>query len=102
MVDSGHAHPSPRQYVQIAVALAVVTGLEVALFYLGEAVELGAFEPAALVLLSFLKFVVVIGWYMHIRFEKATISRFFTAGFVLAMMLYAVVLGAMGVLVIRG
>ncbi len=102
MSDAGPAHPTPRQYVQIAIALAVVTAVEVALFYVGETIELGAFEPAALILLSFLKFVVVIGWYMHIRFERATISRFFTAGFVLALMLYAVVLGAMGVLVVRG
>ena len=45
---------------------------------------------------------IVVGWYMHLRFEKGTLSRFFTAGFVLALALYLVVLSAMGVVAIRG
>lgn len=102
MADNGHAHPSPRQYVNIAVFLAIVTAIEVALFYVNEAVNMQGWDAPILVLLSFLKFVIVIGWYMHLRFEKSTLARFFSGGFVLALLLYAVVLGAMGVLVIRG
>ncbi|MFO7547699.1 MAG: cytochrome C oxidase subunit IV family protein [Acidimicrobiia bacterium] len=93
-----HAHPTAGQYVKIAVLLFVLTAVEVALFYLGEATELGAFEPIALIGLAFLKFVIVVGWYMHLRFEKTTLSRFFAAGFTLAIVLYAVVLAAFGVL----
>jgi hypothetical protein len=52
--------------------------------------------------LSAVKFLVVVGWFMHVRYEKSTISRFFTAGFILAVALYLVVLSAMGVVVIRG
>ena len=48
--------------------------------------------------LAFLKFVIVIGWYMHLRYEKATLSRFFAFGFVLAFTLYAIVLVVFGVL----
>lgn len=102
MADNGHAHPTPRQYVNIALFLALVTAVEVGLFYVGEAVSAEGWEPPVLILLSFLKFVIVIGWYMHLRFEKSTLTRFFTSGFVLALLLYAVVLGALGVLVIRG
>ncbi len=40
----------------------------------------------------------VIGWYMHLRFEKGMLNKFFTAGFILAIGLYAVVLGAMGII----
>jgi hypothetical protein len=39
---------------------------------------------------------------MHLRFETSFLNRFFTAGFVLALSLYAIVLGLLGVLVIRG
>lgn len=97
-----HAHPTPRQYVLIALVLAVITGIEVALFYVNEAVDLQGWDAPLLIILSFMKFLMVIGWYMHLRFEKSTLSRFFTAGFTLALLLYAVVLGALGVLVIRG
>ena len=45
---------------------------------------------------------IVVGWFMHLRFEKSILSRFFTAGFVLAISLYTIVLTALGVVVIRG
>ncbi len=34
---------------------------------------------------------------MHLRYEKSTLSRFFTVGFILALGLYGVVLAAFGV-----
>jgi hypothetical protein len=42
--------------------------------------------------------VIVVAFYMHIRYEKGLIARFFTVGFFGALMLYAVVLGTFGVL----
>jgi hypothetical protein len=39
---------------------------------------------------------------MHLRFEKGLLSRFFSVGAMLAMGLYAIVLGALGVLIVRG
>ncbi|HKY48902.1 MAG TPA: cytochrome C oxidase subunit IV family protein, partial [Acidimicrobiia bacterium] len=86
------------QYVKIAIGLAVLTAIEVALFYINESLNLGWINTAALLILAFLKFVIVIGWYMHLRFEKPMVSRFFAVGFVLAFTLYAVVLIGFGVL----
>lgn len=98
--DTSHtAHPTPLLYVKIAVLLAILTGIEVALFYLEDAI--GAIAIPLLVVLAFLKFVIVIGYYMHLRYEKPFLSRFFSAGFVLAILVYAVVLGTFGVLAIR-
>ena len=95
-------HPSPAQYWKIAVVLAVLTAIEVALYYIDRAYELGALNTLLLVLLAILKFVIVVGWYMHLRFEKSTLSRFFTGGFILATALYTIVLTALGVIAIRG
>lgn len=95
-------HPTPSQYWKIAGLLAVVTAIEVALFYIDRRLELGALNVMLLLSLSALKFLVVVGWFMHLRFEKAFLSRFFTAGFALACGCYLVVLAAMGVIVIRG
>lgn len=98
--DTSHAaHPTPLLYVKIALLLAALTGIEVALFYLEETV--GALAVPLLIILAFLKFVIVIGYYMHLRYEKPLLSRFFSAGFVLAILVYAVVLGTFGVLAIR-
>ncbi len=95
-------HPTPAQYWKIAIVLAVLTAIEVALFYLNEAYDLGALNPILLLLLAALKFVIVVGFFMHLRYEKSTLSRFFTAGFILATALYTIVLTALGVVVIRG
>ena len=96
------AHPTPAQYWKIAILLAVLTAVEVAMFYINQASDLGILNAAVLLTLAFLKFVIVVGWYMHLRYEEATLTRFFTAGFILAMSLYVIVFAAMGALVIRG
>ncbi|MCI0425767.1 MAG: cytochrome C oxidase subunit IV family protein [Actinobacteria bacterium] len=95
-------HPTPAQYWKIAVVLAVLTAVEVALFYINRELELGALNAVLLITLAILKFVIVVGWYMHLRFEKGLLSRFFTAGFALACGCYLVVLATLGVVVIRG
>jgi cytochrome c oxidase subunit 4 len=89
-------HPTPRQYVQIAVLLAVLTGIEVALFYAEPTV--GKLVTPALLILAVLKFLLVVGYYMHLKYEKRMLTRLFAAGFVLALMVYAVVLVAFGIM----
>lgn len=95
-------HPTPGQYWRIAGLLAILTAIEVAVFYINQANDLGILNALILLTLAVLKFVIVVGWYMHLRFESPMLSRFFTVGFMLAMGLYAIVLTAMGVLTIRG
>ena len=102
MTSEQHVHPSPKQYWQIAVLLGALTAVEVGIFYLNQALDLGAINAVLLIGLAIMKFVIVVGWYMHLRFEKSTLNRFFTAGFVLAGSLYLVVLSAMGIVAIRG
>lgn len=102
MTSEHDSHPTPAQYWKIAAFLAVVTGVEVAMYYIDRELELGFLNAAILITLSAVKFLVVVGWFMHVRFEKPMISRFFTAGFVLACALYLVVLASLGVVVIRG
>jgi len=102
MSSEHQAHPTPGQYWKIAAFLAAVTALEVAMFYIDRELGLGFLNAAILITLSAIKFLVVVGWFMHVRYEKPMISRFFTAGFVLACGLYLVVLSALGVVAIRG
>lgn len=97
MAEPGHAHPTPKQYVQIAIFLAVLTAVEVGLFYLEQGVDaIGTSMTApALIFLALIKFVAVVGYYMHLRFENRLLSRFFVVGFVAALALYGAVIGSM-------
>ena len=102
MSSDPHAHPTPSQYWRIAAVLAVLTAIEVGIFYLDRAFSLGAINALVLVGLSSLKFVLVVGFFMHLRYEKSSLSRLFTAGFVLAVGLYLIVLASFGVVALRG
>lgn len=102
MSTEHHSHPTPAQYWKIAVALAVLTAVEVAMFYIDRQLELGFLNAAILISLALMKFVIVVGWYMHLAYEKPMLNRFFGAGMILAIALYLVVLASLGVVVIRG
>jgi len=96
-------HPTPGQYWRIAGVLAILTAVEVAVFYINQASDLGIFNGLILLTLAALKFVIVVGWYMHLRFESPLLSRFFTGGFILAIALYTIVLFALvGALATQG
>jgi cytochrome c oxidase subunit 4 len=85
-----HHHPTPRQYVQIALLLAVLTGIEVGLYYTEP--TFGKLVTPALLILAAIKFGLVVGYYMHLKYEKRLLTGFFGAGFILAGLVYAVVL----------
>lgn len=82
-------HPSAKEYIRIGVILAVLTALEVATYW----VEV---EPKILIpslwILSIIKFSMVVMWFMHLKFDARTYSRFFIMGIALACTLYLIVL----------
>jgi cytochrome c oxidase subunit 4 len=82
-------HPGPRQYVNIAIILAIVTGAEVAIYYI-KAVE--DFLVPMLIVFSAIKFVLVVSWFMHLKFDSRVFRRLFVAGLALAFSVFAVVL----------
>ena len=87
------AHPGPAEYVKIGVTLAIVTAVEVAVFY----ADIAQWALVAiLVLLSALKFSLVVLWFMHLRFDSRLFSGFFVGGLLLAAALFVVVLSTLG------
>ncbi len=84
-------YATPIQYVQVAVILCVLTALEVWMYYLEGDVPDGV-VTALLLLFSFLKFFLVVSFYMHLREDKPIFRRLFVLGLVAALFLYAIVL----------
>jgi cytochrome c oxidase subunit IV len=77
----GHAEPSKLHiYVQIAMLLGVITGLEIVLVYLPLARNL---VFGLLALLSAVKFMFVIFYFMHLRWDKVFCTILFFIGIVL-------------------
>ncbi len=81
-----HGHPQPMEYIKVAVVLSLITAVEVALFYVGSSGGGDGFSlpTAAILVLSTLKFVVVVGWYMHLKFDSKLFTYFFAGGLALA------------------
>lgn len=82
-------HPTPREYVQIAVVLAVLTAMEIAASYV--ALPHWVFLSLLIILMT-LKFAFVAGWFMHLRFDTRLYSRLMMTGLIGAISLYAIVL----------
>ena len=87
------AHPSPKEYIRIAIVLFLITVMEVSTYYL---------EPPRSVLIPVLfvftvvKFALVVMWFMHLKFDSRVYARFFVMGIAFAVTLYIVVLMMFG------
>lgn len=86
--DDGH-HPTSMQYIWIALLLVIITAIEVAVVYQGI--------PRAAVLISLgvlaaSKFVVVVAYYMHLKFDHRLLTQMFVVGFVLALIVLMLLL----------
>jgi cytochrome c oxidase subunit 4 len=88
-------HPPPKQYVQVAIALAAVTAVEVGLYY----TDLGGYWLVAiLMVLAVVKFAMVAAYFMHLKFDSILLRRFFVTGIILAICVFTVYLLTLDVL----
>ncbi len=82
-------HPGPRQYVWVAVILAIVTAFEVAIYYIPSIED---FLVPLLLFFAVIKFIMVALYFMHLKFDSPIFKRFFVTGLVLALAVFGVVL----------
>jgi len=82
------AHPSNRTYVLVAAILGVITAVEVAVFYLEV---LHPVLVPILLSLSAAKFTMVVGFFMHLKFD----ARLYRALFVGPLLVAIAVMMAM-------
>jgi cytochrome c oxidase subunit 4 len=82
---AGEAHASTKTYLVIAAILTVITIIEVGVFYMPA---MHAVLPPTLIVLSALKFTLVVGFYMHLKYDH----NLFRAVFVLPLCIAAAVI----------
>ena len=75
------AHPTPFTYLKVAAALGALTAIEVGVFYV-DVLE-PVFLPIFLIL-SVVKFALVVMFYMHLKFDSRLFSWVFVGGLLLA------------------
>jgi cytochrome c oxidase subunit 4 len=77
------SHPTWKTYVLFGLALTILTAAEVAVFYIPA---LASVLVPVLLTLSTAKFIMVVLFYMHLRFDSAIFSRVFFAPMFLAVL----------------
>jgi cytochrome c oxidase subunit 4 len=86
-----HSHPGAATYIKLAVVLGVITMLEVVTYYIHSVSQY--ILIGALIILSTIKFALVVGYYMHLKYDSRLLTAVFVWGLfvavsiILAMML---------------
>ena len=84
--DGSEVHEvTDKQYIFIAIILAVLTAMEVASTEIGG---LGAFLVPALLIMMAVKFFIVVSYFMHLKFDSKLFSFMFYLGLIGALVLY--------------
>jgi len=86
----GHAHhpdekphPTWKQYKWVALILTIITIIEVWVYYIPAFVASRLFVPSLLIM-SAVKFVIVVLFYMHLRYDHKLFKVLFTGPLIIA------------------
>ncbi len=82
-------HHSDMIYVKVGALLAVLTAIEIAL---PELLDNGKIYGPILMVLMLIKFLMVAGFFMHLRYDSKVLSRVFYGGAIAAVIVYTAVL----------
>ena len=76
-------HPTWSTYWKVAVVLTVITAVEVWIYYIPSFVASRLFVPSLLIM-SAVKFVTVVAFYMHLRYDHKLFRVLFTGPLIIA------------------
>ena len=86
-----HEHPTWKQYKWVALILTLITIVEVWVYYIPSFVASKLFVPALLIM-SAVKFVIVVMFYMHLKYDHKLFRALFTGPLIIAVITILVLL----------
>ena len=95
-----HHHPGPGTYVKVGVILTLITVVEVWAYYIPSFVASRAFVPSLLIM-SAIKFAIVVMFYMHLKYDHKLFRALFTGPLIIAATTLIALLFLFGQLVAR-
>ena len=84
----GHHGATDKQYIIIAAILALITAMEVTISY----IDIGPLFLPVLLILMATKFLAVVSYFMHLKFDNRIFTFMFYLGLTLAIFVYCVAL----------
>src|SRR6059058_988031 len=95
-----HSHPTWSTYWKVAVILTLITVAEVWAYYIPSFVASRGFVPTLLIL-SAVKFTIVVMFYMHLKYDHRLFRALFTGPLLVAMATLMALMFVFGKLAIR-
>lgn len=95
-----HYHPGWSTYWKVALILTLITVVEVWAYYIPSFVASRAFVPSLLIM-SIVKFVIVVMFYMHLKYDHKLFRALFTGPLMIAVLTGISLLFLFGQLVAR-
>lgn len=88
-------HPSDAKYWKVGAILAVLTLLEVSTYFITDdpySHELAPLLIGSLLIMMVAKFITIIGYFMHLKFDNKLFRNVFVSGLALAVGVFLIVL----------
>ena len=95
-----HEHPTWSTYWRVALVLTVITIVEVWAYYIPQLVESRIFVPFLLIL-SAVKFFIVVMFYMHLKYDHKLFRALFTGPLIVAVVTLIALLFLFGQVAVR-
>ena len=95
-----HAHPTWKQYKWVALILTLITVVEVWIYYIPSFVASKLFVPSLLIM-SAVKFAIVVMFYMHLKYDARLFRALFTGPLIIAVVTIISLMFLFGHLAVR-
>jgi cytochrome c oxidase subunit 4 len=95
-----HAHPTWKQYKWVALILTLITVVEVWVYYIPAFVATKLFVPSLLIM-SAVKFAIVVMFYMHLKYDARLFRALFTGPLIIAVLTLISLMFLFGHLAVR-
>ena len=95
-----HEHPTWKEYKWVALILTLITVVEVWVYYIPSFVASKVFVPALLIM-SAVKFAIVVLFYMHLKYDARLFRALFTGPLIIAVVTLISLMFLFGHLAVR-
>ena len=90
----GGGHASLKTYIQVALVLGIITAVEVATLYVPGIPK--HLLVASLLAMSVVKFVLVVGFFMHLKYDSRIMRAMFIGPLVLSILIILAIMALFG------
>jgi cytochrome c oxidase subunit IV len=95
---AGGGHATVKTYVNVAIVLAIITAIEVATLYV-PGIPSGLLVTS-LLLMSIAKFVLVVGFFMHLKYDANVMRAVFVGPLILSILIILAIVALFGAFIL--